>query len=110
LFFFIEGWVAPAWTVKDALKVMDSWDIKTSVLSITSPGPSIAGTGEAARKLTRQINEETAEVVKANPERFHFFASMPSFVDVEGAIAEAEYSIKTLGALGVVVMTSYSDK
>lgn len=105
-----SGWVAPPWSVSEALKVMDSWDIKTSVLSITSPGPSIAGTGEAARKLTREINEETAEIVKANPERFAFFASTPSFVDVQGAIAEAEYSIKTLGAVGVVVMTSYSDK
>ena len=90
--------------------MMDSQQIKTAVLSVTSPGPSIAGTGEAARKLTRQINEETAEIVKVNPERFRFFASMPSFLDTEGAIAEAEYSIKTLGAAGVVVMTSYSDK
>jgi predicted TIM-barrel fold metal-dependent hydrolase len=104
------GWQAPPWSVEEALKVMDGWQIKTSVLSITSPGPAIAGTGEVARKLTRQINEETAAIVKANPGRFKFFASVPSFVDSEGAVAEIEYSLKTLGAAGVVVMTSYSDK
>lgn len=110
LTFHATGWVAPPWTPQDALKVMDTWDIKKSVLSITSPGPCIAGSGEAGRKLTRQINEETADICKANPDRFAFFASMPSFVDVDGAIAEAEYALKNLGAAGVVVMTSYDDK
>ena len=89
---------------------MDQVGVKKQILSITSPGPSIVGANEAGRKLTRGCNIEQAAIVKANPNRFAFFASTPSFVDVEGTVAEIEYSMKTLGALGMVVMTSYDDK
>lgn len=104
------GWVAPPWSPELAISAMDQVGVKKQVLSITSPGPSIVGANEAGRKLTRGCNDETAAIVEANPDRFAFFASTPSWIDVEGAIAEIEHSMKTLKAQGMVVMTSYGDK
>lgn len=88
---------------------MDQIGVKKQILSITSPGPSIVGLKEG-RELTRACNEETAAICKAKPDRFSFFASTPSFLDVEGVLAEIEYSLNTLKATGVVIMTSYGDK
>ncbi|KAL8276668.1 hypothetical protein RQP46_010936 [Phenoliferia psychrophenolica] len=105
-----SGWKNPSWSPAAAIAAMDALDIKTAVWSVTSPGPCIAGHGKAGRDLARQMNDETAALVKEQPERFAFFASLPSFVDVEGAIAEAEHAINVLHATGVVVMTTYADK
>jgi len=105
-----SGWVAPPWSPEDAKAQMKTIGVTKQILSITSPGPSVVGANQKGRDLTRGCNDEQAEICKKHPESFAFFASTPSFVDVEGTIAEIEYSLKTLKALGVVIMTSYGDK
>lgn len=89
---------------------MDKMGIKTSILSITSPGtylapPSYENATEIARKITRETNDELAAVCKQYPSRFKFFASLP-LPDVEGAIAEIDRALDNLGATGFVIMSN----
>jgi predicted TIM-barrel fold metal-dependent hydrolase len=95
----------PEWDTGKALAMMDGLNIRTAMLSISSPGVHF-GNDEAARKLAREVNEEGARLVADHPGRFGLFAAMP-LPDVEGAIAEAAYAFDTLHADGVAVETNH---
>lgn len=60
---------------------MSRLGVLTAILSITSPGPSIAGiTGNitTAAVLARRLNDEAAAICDvAPPGRFGFFANLP---------------------------------
>ena len=58
-----------------------------------------------ARLRAREVNEYSAEVVAARPERFGFFATL-TLPDVEGALAEARYALDTLLADGIVLLAN----
>ncbi|KAK9696241.1 hypothetical protein K7432_012580 [Basidiobolus ranarum] len=89
---------------------MDDNDIQKAVLSITSPGPAIAGNGLEGRALTRTLNDEVGHIIEAHPDRMAFFTSTPDWTDVEGTLMELEYIFeKQKKAVGVVIMTSYRD-
>jgi 6-methylsalicylate decarboxylase len=94
----------PDWSVADHLQLMDEQHIAHAVLSISTPGVHF-GDDAAARALARDVNEYAARVVRENPSRFGFFASVP-LPDVDGAVAEATYALDRLGARGVVVMSN----
>jgi len=94
----------PAWSETAALAAMDALDVRTSILSIASPGVHF-GDDAAARRLARAMNEEGARLVTAHPGRFGLFASLP-LPDVDGAIAEAAYALDELDADGVIVQTN----
>lgn len=94
----------PTWSATDHLAMMDRHGITTSILSMSSPGVHF-GDDRAARALARSVNEAGAAVVAAHPGRFGLFAVLP-LPDVEGSLIELEYSLDTLGADGVVLMTN----
>lgn len=84
---------------------MDKLGIKRSILSITSPGTHLKlGDFELAERITRETNEEVAQICRAYPDRFGFFASLP-LPGVEGSLEEIDYALK-LGASGFAVMTN----
>lgn len=95
----------PLWDVDAALAMMDGLNIRTAMLSISSPGVHFGDDG-AARKLAREVNEEGARAASDHPGRFGLFASLP-LPDIDGAIAEATYAFDTLGADGVAVETNH---
>lgn len=81
--------------------------VTTPKLTPPRPGPSIAGLGEEARKLATACNKEVSEMCGRKPERHRFFLSLPSFVDVEGCVAEVENAMKLPHKpSGVVIMTT----
>lgn len=85
--------------------MMDKLGITKSILSITSPGTYLQpGNDALARKITRETNEELAQICAQYPSRFGFFASLP-LPDIEGSLDEIDYGIK-LGASGFVAMTN----
>ena len=86
------------------LDFMDRNEIATSILSISTPSVHFGGLTEG-RDKAREVNEETAELVARNSDRFGFFATV-TLPDVEGAIAEAEYALDVLKADGIVLMTN----
>jgi predicted TIM-barrel fold metal-dependent hydrolase len=94
----------PAWSVEDHLALMDRGGIRTSVLSISSPGTHL-GEDTAARALAREVNEYGAYLMREHPGRFGHFASLP-LPDVEGSLAEAAHALDTLGSNGVALETN----
>jgi predicted TIM-barrel fold metal-dependent hydrolase len=85
---------------------MKQLNISKSILSITSPGTHLKPNDhDLARRVTRETNEEIATICRQNPDRFGFFASLP-LPDVEGSLAEIDYALDSLGALGFALMTN----
>lgn len=95
----------PHWDTGAALGMMDGLNIRTAMLSISSPGVHFGDDG-AARKLAREVNEEGARAVSNHPGRFGLFASLP-LPDIDGALAETAYALDTLKADGVAVETNH---
>lgn len=95
----------PAWDVTTALALMDRLDIRTAMLSISSPGVHF-GDDATARSLARSVNEQGAALVRDHPGRFGLFAALP-LPDVDGALAEAVYAFDELSADGVAVETNH---
>ncbi len=95
----------PEWSEASALAAMDRLEIAIAMLSISSPGVHF-GDDQAARQLSRRLNETAARLVRKQPDRFGFFAITP-LPDVVGAVAEACYALDELGADGVVLETNH---
>jgi predicted TIM-barrel fold metal-dependent hydrolase len=94
----------PEWSEELALAAMERLGVRTSILSISTPGVYFGDAGKAA-DLARQVNEEAARLHAAHPERFGFFASLP-LPDVDGALTEARYALDTLHANGIIMQTN----
>ena len=100
-------WPSPEWSVDIALNAMDSLNIKVAILSLSAPGCNLFGK-EEARACARQVNDYCVEVMKSHPDRFGFFATIPSLTDVEGTLEELKYAFDVLNADGVTLLTSYN--
>ncbi len=99
-----DGFPLPKWSAEEHLAFMDEAGIDYAVLS--APVPHIYnGDAEKSRSAARQINEETARIVKQHPDRFGFVGLVP-LPDVDGTLAETAYVLDTLGAAGVKVATN----
>jgi predicted TIM-barrel fold metal-dependent hydrolase len=103
-----SGSLTPEWSPERAIAFMDSQQIATGILSVSTP--SVVGWApDERRQMARRINEYTADLVAKQPDRFGSFATLP-LPDIDGALGEAEYALGTLHADGVVLMASYTGK
>jgi predicted TIM-barrel fold metal-dependent hydrolase len=91
----------PSWNVTSHLELMDQGGIRTSLLSVSSPGTHF-GDDPVARALAREVNEFAADLVREHPGRFGHFASLP-LPDVEGSLAELAHALDVLGSNGVAL-------
>jgi len=99
-----DGFPLPKWSAEEHLVFMDEAGIDYAVLS--APVPHIYnGDAEKACRAARQINEETAHIVRQHPDRFGFVGLVP-LPDVEGTLEETAYALDTLGAAGMKVATN----
>jgi 6-methylsalicylate decarboxylase len=99
----------PKWTPALSLEEMDKSGIATSILSIAQPGVWYGNNVEESRRLSRQLNEFAAKMVKDHPGRFGLFACIAP-PDTEGSLKEIEYAFDTLKADGIGLLTSYQNK
>ncbi|MEU4169228.1 amidohydrolase family protein [Streptomyces sp. NPDC026665] len=102
---FPGGFRIAPWTVDGALRFMDDHEIAAQVLSFPSalagePRPGLAA--GLAVGLARNINEELAEIVRARPDRFGAFASLPLDAP-DDALKEITYALDELGLDGVTL-------
>jgi 6-methylsalicylate decarboxylase len=98
----------PGWSVEDALTLMDSQEIATAVVSISTPGVHLTpttGRAPIARAKAREVNECAAQLAQDHPERFGFFATLP-LPDLEGALEELAYAFDVLSASGVILLAN----
>src|ERR1700677_327062 len=86
----------PPWDEEDFLRVMDSLQIETAVLSISSPGVHF-GNDRKALGLARKVNDEGRRLMDRHPGRIGLFASLP-FPDVEASIERAGRALDDLGS------------
>jgi uncharacterized protein len=80
---------------------MDAMGVDVQVLSHQASGIPQIPTAESVA-LSRTINDRLAEVVRAHPERFAGFATLPT-PDPEAAARELERSVRTLGLKGTMI-------
>jgi predicted TIM-barrel fold metal-dependent hydrolase len=116
--FMIEEWTkanvripppAKNWTLAKALDQMDRGAVATAILSVQQRLEVPGINDEAARQLTRRINEYAVQQAKDHPGRFGLFAYMP-MPDVEGTLKEIAYALDVLKADGIGLLTSYDNK
>ncbi len=66
-------------------------------------------TGADARDYAREINEELAELQRAQPDRYRGMAFLP-LQDTDAALAEVEYAIKELGLRAFAIGSNIAGK
>ncbi|MGA5729205.1 amidohydrolase family protein [Streptomyces seoulensis] len=100
------GLPIPRWDVDTDLAFMDSQGIQAAVLSVSTPGTYL---GDAAEATTwaRKVNDYAAGIVRGNPDRYGFFATL-TLPDVDGALNEAARALDELGADGIVLLANQS--
>src|SRR5258705_12646327 len=94
----------PEWNQALPLDAMDKLKVRLAILSISSPGVHF-GDAAAAAELARTVNETGAQIARATPERFGFFATLP-LPEIDASVAETRYPLDHLGAAGVCLMTN----
>lgn len=96
------------WTPQKSLEDMDKSGVATAILSISEPSVWF-GNDIAARRLARECNDYGARLMADHRGRFGLFAILP-LPDVDGALREIEYSLDTLQADGICMLTSMDGK
>jgi 6-methylsalicylate decarboxylase len=99
----------PTWSLQKDLELMDRLVVQIAVVSFSTPAANVPGT-KNARSLARLCNELIAKMVKAHPDRYGAFATMPPLHDVEGVLCELDYALDILQLNGVELTSNYGLK
>jgi predicted TIM-barrel fold metal-dependent hydrolase len=83
------------------LNAMDEAGIDMQVLSHTTPATEVLPAAEAV-PLARDANDQLADTIAANPDRFAGFATLPT-PNPAVAAAELERAVRTLGFKGAMI-------
>ncbi|KAJ7110682.1 hypothetical protein C8R44DRAFT_678272 [Mycena epipterygia] len=102
------GMPSPVWTLELQLQHMANQSIGRSILSIPKPNIFL-GDKNATMAIARLLNENSAALVKALPQRFSFFGTS-ALPYVDESITEAKYALETLGAVGVALTSNHEGK
>ncbi len=86
---------------EERLRQMDIIGLDLMVLSLNTPGTQILPPAQAV-PLARQANDRLAAAVKAHPDRFAGFATLPT-PDPAGAVSELERCVQELGFVGAML-------
>ena len=92
----------------ERLRQMDDIGLERMVISVTAPATQILPPAEAV-PLARQANDRLAAAVKAHPDRFSGFATLPTS-DPAASVQELERCIQDLGFLGAMINGRSGDK
>jgi 6-methylsalicylate decarboxylase len=94
----------PEWSESAQLAAMDALGIRTSYLSISSPGVYFGDASEALA-LALRVNDEAARLMRAHPGRFEFFASVP-LPDIDAAESVLSRALAEQHASGLVLLSN----
>ena len=97
---------APHWTPETSLAFMDGLGIQAAVLSLPSDLESGLPAPER-RAFAREVNTIARQTVDDHPDRFGFFAHLPTPTDVDAALDELTYALGHLGADGITLTNVY---
>jgi len=102
------GRAMPDWSPEASLQTMAEVDIASAVLSVSAPGTTFLPNPADAAALARDLNDYSADVVKNQPDRFGFFATVP-MPHVDQAVAEAVRALDDLKADGLILLANHAD-
>ena len=99
------GGIAPApWSKESTLSYMDEAGTDVAITSISTPGVHMDDDA-ATRDLARRVNELSAELIQARPDRFGGFAALP-LPDVDAALRALGYGLDVLKLDGVLLFSN----
>ncbi|AOW94039.1 amidohydrolase [Rhodococcus sp. WMMA185] len=99
------GAALPEWSVDSALETMAALDIATAILSVSTPAATFLTDPAAAAALARELNDFAADLAVSRPDRFGFFATIPT-PHLEESVREVIRSLDELSADGVVLLAN----
>jgi 6-methylsalicylate decarboxylase len=99
------GRVLPDWSPETSLQNMAELGVGTAILSVSTPGTAFLPNAADAAALARDLNDYTAELAAAQPDRFGFFATVP-LPNIDESVAEIVRSLDELHADGVVLLAN----
>lgn len=99
------GRAMPDWSGEASLDAMARLGVATAILSVSAPGTTVFPAAIDAAALARDVNNYSAELVAAAPDRFGFFATLP-MPHLDEAVAEAVRALDELDADGVVLLAN----
>jgi aminocarboxymuconate-semialdehyde decarboxylase len=91
--------------VSSRLAEMDALRVDTQIVSLTPTLWRHELEGAHAIDMARDVNDETASMVQANPDRFGGFAFLP-LQDAAASVRELERAVRDLGLVGAAVTTN----
>jgi 6-methylsalicylate decarboxylase len=95
----------PDWSPEGSLQAMAELGVGTAILSVSTPGTAFLPNRADAAALARDLNDYTAELAAAKPDRFGFFATVP-MPHVDIAVTETVRALDNLKADGVVLLAN----
>jgi predicted TIM-barrel fold metal-dependent hydrolase len=98
------GFPIPQWSAAAAIEMMDRQEIATAMVSLSSPSAHFLPMAERP-KLVEAVNDAGAELMRSDPGRFGYFATLP-MPDVAASLAELRRAFDDLGADGVILQTN----
>jgi predicted TIM-barrel fold metal-dependent hydrolase len=101
----VGGRELPEWSVETSLQAMAELNVSTAILSVSTPGTAFLPDPADAAALARDVNDYTAELAAAQPDRFGFFATVP-LPNIDEAVAETVRALDDLNADGVVLLAN----
>ena len=105
-----QGMRLPEWSPEHSLDFMTRNNIDASILSLGAPITSMGKSSAEVASFCREMNVYAADLRNQHPGKLGFFATLPSLEDSQACIDEIQYSIETLRADGVNLLTSYGGK
>lgn len=101
------GRAMPEWSPEASLQTMNELDIATAILSVSAPATTFLSDSADAVALARDVNDYSADLVGARPDRFGFFATLP-LPHIGAATTEAVRALDDLRADGVVLLANHA--
>jgi 6-methylsalicylate decarboxylase len=99
------GRALPDWSPDASLQTMAELGVGTAILSVSTPGTTFLPSPADAAALARDVNDYTAALASAQPDRFGFFATVP-MPHVDIAVAETARALDDLKADGIVLLAN----
>lgn len=84
---------------------MDEFGEYRQIINIAAPPVEDLGSPAISREMARIGNESMAELVRDHPDRFAGFCASVPMDDPDAAVAEYDYAVGELGALGAQIYT-----
>ena len=95
----------PEWSPEASLQAMAELSVGTAILSVSTPGTAFLPNSADAAALARDLNDYTAALARAQPDRFGFVATVP-LPHVDESVAEIARSLDELHADGIVLLAN----